>query len=119
MAVKPITNKQVVSTQGINRAEQRSTRNTTSRSGNRSTSITPGKDLTKNYAITLKDVDTAILSHVKDVMNPSLKEANEIIKEILCIGDTLCGYILIIDSHKVRRNAGFHVSNEPCGSILN
>ncbi len=80
MAIKPITNKQVVSTQGINRAEQRSTRNTTSRSGNRSASITPGKDLSKNYSITLKDVDTAILTHVKDVMRPIIREANETIK---------------------------------------
>jgi|2_EtaG_2_1085320.scaffolds.fasta_scaffold05711_3 hypothetical protein len=80
MAIKPITNKQVVSEQGINRAEQKSTRNITNRSGNRSTSITPGKDLTKNYAITLKDVDTAILTHVKDVMKPIIREANETIK---------------------------------------
>ena len=69
MAVKPITNKQVVSTQGINRAEQRSTRNTTVRSGNRSESFTPGKNFTKNYSITLKDV-----------MKPIIREANETIK---------------------------------------
>jgi len=80
MAVKPITNKQVVSEQGINRAKQRSTRNTTIRSGNRSKSFTPGKDLTKNYSITLKDVDTAILTHVKNVMKPIIREANETIK---------------------------------------
>ena len=80
MAVKPITNKQVVSEQGINRAEQRSTRNTSIRSGNRSKSFIPGKDSTKNYSITLKDVDTAILTHVKNVMRPTIREANETIK---------------------------------------
>ena len=80
MAIKPITNKQVVSTQGINRAEQTSTRNTTNRSGNRAQTITPGNNLSDNYAITLKDLDTAILSHVKNVMRPSISEANEVIK---------------------------------------
>ena len=80
MAIKPITNKQVVSTQGINRAKQTSTRNTTNRSGNRAQTITPGNNLSDNYAITLKDLDTAILSHVKNVMRPSISEANEVIK---------------------------------------
>ena len=65
MAVKPITNKQIVSSQNINRGKQTSTRNTTNRSGNSRTSIVPGLDITKGYSITLKDVDTAILSHVK------------------------------------------------------
>ena len=79
MAIKPITNKQVVVSTNINRAKQVSTRNLTAGSGNRSTSIIPGKDLSKNYAITLKDVDTAIISHIKNVMRPRLKEANETI----------------------------------------
>ena len=80
MAVKPITNKQVVSSQGINRAEQRSTRNITNKSGNRAQSINPGNNLSDNYAITLKDLDTSMISHVKTVMRPSIKEANEVIK---------------------------------------
>ena len=79
MAIKPITKKQVVVSTNINRAEQVSTRNLTAGSGNRSTSIIPGKDLSKNYAITLKDIDTAVISHVKNVMRPRLKEANETI----------------------------------------
>ena len=87
MAVKPITNKQVVSTANINRAEQISTRNTTNKSGNRAQSITPGNNLSNNYAITLKDLDTTILSHVKDVMRPSIKEANEVIKVPVMYGN--------------------------------
>ena len=79
MAIKPITNKQVVVSTNINRATQVSTRNLTSNSGNRSKSIIPGNNLSKNYAITLKDIDTAVLSHVKDVMKPRTKEANETI----------------------------------------
>ena len=77
MAIKPITNKQIVS--NPNRGKQTSTRNTTNRSGNSRTSIVPGLDITKGYSITLKDVDTAILSHVKKVMKPKIKEANETI----------------------------------------
>ena len=48
MGIKPITNKQVVSTQNINRAEQKSTRNVTNRSGNRAQSINPGNNLSDN-----------------------------------------------------------------------
>ena len=78
MAIKPITNKQIVSGQQ-NRGKQTSTRNTTNRSGNSRKSIVPGLDITKGYSITLKDVDTAILSHVKKVMKPKIREANETI----------------------------------------
>ena len=77
MAIKPITNKQIVS--NPNRGKQTSTRNTTNRSGNSRKSIVPGLDITKGYSITLKDVDTAILSHVKKVMRPKIREANETI----------------------------------------
>ena len=51
MAVKPITNKQVVSSQGINRAHQTSTRNLTNRSGNRSKSFIPGSSQTGTKAV--------------------------------------------------------------------
>ena len=77
MAVKPITNKQIVS--NPNRGKQTSTRNTTNRSGNSSRSYVPGLDITKGYSITLKDIDTTILSHVKKVMKPKIREANETI----------------------------------------
>ena len=77
MSIKPITNKQIVSSQTYNRAEQVSTRNLTQRQGNRSASVIPGLDYTQNYAITLKDVDTAVMNHVKEVMKPKVKENNE------------------------------------------
>ena len=77
MAVKPITNKQVVNKQTINRAKQVSTKDTNARGGNRSKTIIPGKNYSDNYAITLKDVDTAVMSHVKSVIRPKVKEANE------------------------------------------
>ena len=79
MAVNKITNKQVVSKANINRANVVSTKGTTIR-GNRETSIIPGNNLSDNYSITLKDVDTAVLNHVKNIMKPIVKEANETLK---------------------------------------
>ena len=79
MAVNKITNKQVVNRELVNRANQVSTKNTTIR-GNRETTITPGNNFSDNYAITLKDVDTAVLNHVKNVMKPRVREANETLK---------------------------------------
>ena len=66
MAVNKITNRQVVNKESINRADQVSTKNTTVR-GNRETTIVPGNNFSDNYSVTLKDVDTAVLNHVKNV----------------------------------------------------
>jgi len=86
MAVKPI-NKQVVHDALTNRAEHISTKNLKDRSGNSEHSVVPGKDLTNNYAITLKDVDTSIIKHIKDVMRPTIKEANESFKVPIMYGN--------------------------------
>jgi glutaredoxin len=80
MSVKKINNKQVVSRGAVNRGDQKSFREETGRLGNRSQSIIPGKDYTKNYSITLKDIDTTVLSHMKEIIKPTVKEANEIIQ---------------------------------------
>jgi hypothetical protein len=87
MAVKPITNKQVVSRGIVNREKQISTRNTTGKNGNISRTIVPGLDYTKNYAITLKDIDTSIISYVKNVIKPKIREANETIKVPIMYGN--------------------------------
>ena len=79
MAVNKITNKQVVDKTTINRANQVSTKNKTIR-GNRQTSIVPGNNFSQNYSITLKDIDTSMLNHVKNIMKPRVKEANETFK---------------------------------------
>jgi len=86
MAVKPITNRQVVDKTTVRRDEQISSRNTTGR-GNSRESIIPGLNFDKNYAILLKDVDTSIMSYVKDVIRPSIKEANEKIKVPVLYGN--------------------------------
>jgi len=79
MAVNKITNKGVVNKELVNRANQVSTKGTTIR-GNRETTIIPGNNFADNYSITLKDVDTAVLNHVKNVMKPMVREANETFK---------------------------------------
>ena len=79
MAVNKITNKQTLNKELVNRANEVSTKNTTIR-GNRETTIVPGNNFSDNYAITLKDVDTAVLNHVKNVMKPRVREANETFK---------------------------------------
>jgi len=88
MAVVPITNKQVVSKENINRAKQVSTKGLKSRGGNdRSSLVVNGGNLSENYAITLKDVDSSILSHVKEIMRPMVKEANEMVKVNVMYGN--------------------------------
>ena len=79
MAVNKITNKQTLNRESVNRASQISTKDNKIR-GNAEQSINPGKDFTKNFAVTLKDIDTSVMSHIKDVMKPRIKETNEIIK---------------------------------------
>ncbi len=77
MAVKPITNQRLVNKENINRAEQVSTKDISIRGGNSKKSITPGLDYTKNYAITLKDIDTSIMEHMKSVMKLKVGSAGE------------------------------------------
>jgi hypothetical protein len=79
MAVNKITNKGVVNRELVNRANEVSTKGTTAR-GNSSQTVVPGSNFSDNYAITLKDVDTSILNHVKNVMKPRVREANETFK---------------------------------------
>ena len=86
MAVNKITNKQVVNKESLNRANQVSTKNTTIR-GNRETTIIPGNNFSKNYSITLKDIDTSVMNHVNNVMKPRIREANETFKVPVMYGN--------------------------------
>ena len=80
MGVKPITNKQLVDKSTIRRDEQRSFRDMSLR-GNR------GMNFDKNFAVTLKDVDTSVMNYIKDVIRPSIREANETIKVPILYGN--------------------------------
>tara|TARA_Y100000401_G_scaffold67138_1_gene53719 strand:+ start:999 stop:1862 length:864 start_codon:yes stop_codon:yes gene_type:complete len=87
MAVKPITDRQLIDKNTVNRENQVSQRDISSRGGNESKTIIPGIDLSKQYSITLKDIDTSVLSFVKNVIKPSVQEANEKIKVPIMYGN--------------------------------
>ena len=87
MAVKKITNKQVVASSNINRGKQVSSKNTKAKNGNRSRSYIPGKNYDKNYSITLKDIDSAVLNQVKKVIRPKVQEANESVDVTVMYGN--------------------------------
>ena len=77
MAVKPITNKQLVNKQEVNRGEVVAAPDTSLRSSNPTESIIPGLNYANNYAVTLKDVDSAVINHIKHVMRLKVKNAGE------------------------------------------
>ena len=76
MAIKPTTNTNAQTKSEINRAEQTSIR---SEKGNDRVVVKKpgGKDAGKGYQIGLKDIDTAIISHMNNIMKPTVIEANE------------------------------------------
>lgn len=86
MAIKPVTNQNALNKSEVNRAEQTSFR---SEKGNARISIRKdgGRNAGKNYSIGLKDIDTAIMSHMINIMKPKVKEANEIIKVPVVYGN--------------------------------
>ena len=57
------------------------------RGGNESQTIIPGIDLSKQYSITLKDIDGAIISYIKDEIKPTVQEANEQVKVTVMYGN--------------------------------
>ena len=88
MAIKPITDKQLVDAGNVNREEQISQRDLNTRGGgNESQTIIPGIDLSKQYSITLKDIDTAIMKYIKNVIKPTVQEANEQVKVTVMYGN--------------------------------
>ncbi len=88
MAIKPITDRQLVDANTVNRETQTSRRNMTTRGGgNASQTVIPGIDLSKQYSITLKDIDTSIIKYVKNVIKPTVQEANERVKVTVMYGN--------------------------------
>jgi len=96
MAIKPITNKQIVS--NPNRGKQTSTRNTTNRSGNSRKSIIPGLDITKGYSVTLKDVDTK-----KHIRLSDCKSKSELEDEIILCADKIMKKLDIKINNKIKK----------------
>ena len=88
MAIKPITDKQLVDKTTVDREKQTSQRNMNTRGGgNESQTIIPGIDLSQQYSITLKDIDTAIMKYIKNVIKPTVQEANERVKVTVMYGN--------------------------------
>ena len=88
MAIKPITDKQLVDASTVNREAQTSQRDINTRGGgNESQTILPGIDLSKQYSITLKDIDTSIMSYIKNVVRPNVQEANTQVKVPVMYGN--------------------------------
>ena len=87
MAIKPITDRQLVDKTTVNRETQTSQRDMNTRGGNASKSVTPGIDLSKQYSITLKDIDTSIMSYIKNIIRPTVQEANEQVKVTVMYGN--------------------------------
>ena len=78
MAVKTITNPHPK--QEFNRANEVSFRPIDNRMSGNTKRVLPAKDATKNHSMTLKDIDMAMMSHLKNVMNIHVTEAGERIK---------------------------------------
>ncbi len=86
MAIKPVTNQNALNKSEVNRAEQTSFR---SEKGNARISIRKdgGRGSGANIKIGLKDIDTAIIGHMANIMKPKVKESNEIIKVPVLYGN--------------------------------
>jgi hypothetical protein len=88
MAIKPITDKTLLDTTTVSREQQISQREANTRDGgNKSQTVIPGFDLSQQYSITLKDIDTSIMSYIKDVIRPTVQEANEQVKVTVMYGN--------------------------------
>ena len=86
MAIKPVTNPNALNKSEVSRGEQRSIR---SEKGNAKITIKKpgGRDAGKGYSITLKDIDTAVINHIRNIMKPVVRESNEIIKVPVMYGN--------------------------------
>ncbi len=86
MAIKPVTNPNALNKSEVSRDEQRSIR---SEKGNAKVTIKKpgGRDAGKSYSITLKDIDIAVINHIRNIMKPVVRESNEIIKVPVMYGN--------------------------------
>ena len=87
MAIKPTTNTNAQTKSEINRGEQTSIR---SEKGNARVVIkkgATGRNASRNFQIGLKDIDTAIIGHMNNIMKPRVKESNEMIKVPVLYGN--------------------------------
>ena len=86
MAIKPVTNTNAPNESTVNRGEQTSIR---SEKGNAKVVIKKGTGINagQGFSIGLKEIDTAVINHIRNVMKPVVRESNEIIKVPVMYGN--------------------------------
>ena len=86
MAIKPVTNENAGYESRVNRESQTSIR---SEKGNPKVFIKKpgGQNAGKGFSIGLKEIDTAVIKHVRNIMKPKIKEQNEIISVPVLYGN--------------------------------
>ena len=86
MAIKPITNENAGYESNVNRESQTSIR---SEKGNPKVVIKKpgGQNAGKGFSIGLKEIDTAVINHIRNIMKPKIKEQNEIISVPVLYGN--------------------------------
>ena len=86
MAIKPITNENAGYESNVNRAEQTSIR---SEKGNPKVVIKKpgGQNAGKGFSIGLKEIDTAVIKHIRNIMKPKVREQNETISVPVLYGN--------------------------------
>ena len=86
MAIKPITNENAGYESNVNRESQTSIR---SEKGNPKVVIKKpgGQNAGKGFSIGLKEIDTAVIKHIRNIMKPKVKEQNEIISVPVLYGN--------------------------------
>jgi len=86
VAIKPITNENAGYESRTNREAQTSIR---SEKGNPKVVIKKpgGQNAGKGFSIGLKEIDTAVIKHIRNIMKPKVKEQNEIISVPVLYGN--------------------------------
>ena len=86
MAIKPITNDNAGYESRTNREAQTSIR---SEKGNPKVVIKKpgGQNAGKGFSIGLKEIDTAVIKHIRNVMKPKIREQNEVISVPVLYGN--------------------------------
>ena len=86
MAIKPVTNTNASYESTVNREIQTSIR---SEKGNAKVVIKKpgGQNAGKGFHIGLKEIDTAVIKHIRNIMKPKVKEQNEVISVPVLYGN--------------------------------
>jgi len=87
VAINQITNKAAAIPAKVDRSSQVSAKDKTNRISNEQQNVHAGADFGKNYSITLKDIDTSIMSHITNYIKPTVREAGELIQVPVLYGN--------------------------------